>query len=108
MDLNKKPGIRFLGVDLLDVTFAVKGPPPAQGIKVDPSFKITRQISDNGRQLDLLMAVDLFGNVAQIERAPLVFTLTFHAQFQAMEGEHMPLEEFARWNAPAASCAIRP
>lgn len=95
MDQEKQPGIRFLGVYLWELDFAITGP-PAKRLQLAPDFDAEIEISEDGTTLDLIVSVDLFP-----EESPVRFRLKISGQFEVGEEPNMPLEEFARNHALA-------
>ena len=100
MDANKQPGIRFTGVDVASLTFAISGQIP-KPIPSAISFEITSRLSDDGNSLDIVMKTDLFGGLPENERPPIELNFVLHGQFEATPGENMSVQEFARHYAPA-------
>lgn len=101
MNENKHPGIRFTGVDLLKLEFGITGGFSGDSIAVAPSFSIEARVPEDKKTLDLFLAVDLFGNVAEEKRPPIQLSLVLHGHFEATETPYMALDEFAKHQAPA-------
>ncbi len=100
MKPDEQPGIKFAGVDLLRLSFAVKGPLPEK-IPLGPTFALEAHLSDDNRTLDLLLTIDLFGSVEEEEKPPVDLNFALHGRFTATEESSMSLEEFAKHQAPA-------
>ncbi len=100
MDAKNQPGIRFLGIDLLQLEFAMTGQIPKR-IPAAWLFSVTSQFSEDKKTLDLFVKTDMFGNLPDAEKPPIVLNFLFHARYEVTEGENLSLEEFSRHNAPA-------
>jgi len=100
MKPDEQPGIRFAGVDLVSLDFAVKGPLPEK-IPAGPSFVFEAQLSEDSKILDVFLTTDLFGNVEDEEKPPVHLSFILHGRFLATEKPSMSLEEFAKHQAPA-------
>lgn len=100
MDENRQPGVRFVGVQLTELVFVLKGPAP-NSIPFGPSFDITEKVSEDGETAAVIVSCDLFGALKSEERPPVDFKFTLVGQFQATKTPNMPLQEFAKEYAPA-------
>ena len=100
MDPTKAPGIKFLGVDLLTLDFSVTGE-VQDTIPLGLSFTLESEVSEENRQLDLYLTVDLFGRLEPEKRPSINFTFSLRGRFQALDDDSMPLDEFCQHHAPA-------
>jgi len=103
MSSERQPGIRFTGVHLLRIVFAIRGGPREDvgELHYGPSFKVSRKISEDKRRLDLFLETDLFGGVPEEQKPPIEFNFVLHGQFEVAGEEHLSLEEFAEHQGPA-------
>lgn len=100
MDNKRQPGILFKGVQLLGLTFKVRDEVPKQ-IPLGPKFSIEARFSEDETKLDLVLSVDMFGNVAKEERPNIALAFTLVGGFERVEEGNVSLREFAEYNAPA-------
>ena len=100
MDEEQKPGIRFRGVQLIDLRFSIKGKLPER-IPFAPRFNLQANLFDEEKTLNLIFTVDAFAEVSEKERPGIDLAFTFVGQFEAVGEGGMPLREFAKLNAPA-------
>ncbi len=97
---QRQPGIRFMGIDLIDVVFRMNGPVPEQ-LRFGLAFEMVADISEDGKKLGFAMTTDLFGALKEEERPPINFKFAFVARYEADDDASVSLEEFARAMAPA-------
>jgi len=100
MDPTKQPGIRFLGVYLERLDFAVTGEVP-RPIPNALSLKISRRVSDDKKSVRVRIDGDLFGNLPLNERPPIQFEFAVAGRFAVTETPNLSLDEFAVDHAPA-------
>jgi preprotein translocase subunit SecB len=99
MEPDKQPGIRFEGVDLVSLSFAVEAVPRTP-ISYGISFGCNALLSEDKKALDVFLTTDLFGRLPENERPPIKFVCVVHGRFVAGEAQIMALQEFARHHAP--------
>ena len=100
MDTGSQPGIKFLGVDLLDLRFAIEGEIP-ETIPCGLRLKVASELSEDSKILDILVNTDLFGALEEEDRPPITFEFTLHGRFEATEQTSITMQDFAGHNAPA-------
>ena len=100
MDPNKQPGIRFTGVDLLALKFAISGQMPDR-IPVSASLEIRSQLSEDKKKLDLFLKTDMFGNIQEEKKPPIELNFLLHGRFEGSDEANLSLQEFARHHAAA-------
>ena len=100
MEVDKQPGISFVGLDLLEVHFSINDKPPAE-VPVGLEFTFDAQINDTERLLVGRLSCDLFGALEQEKRPPVEFRFTLAGVFKADENSPMSLTDFAQGYAPA-------
>ena len=100
MDTDSRPGIKFLGVDLLELHFAIRGEVPER-IPWGLSLKVTSEVSEDSKSLEVFLSADLFGAIKEEERPPITCAFTLRGRFEATEQMAMTMQDFAKHNAPA-------
>ena len=100
MEPNENPGIRFAGVKLRRLNFAVRGDVPKE-LPAGLSFEIDAQLSEDKTELMLLLDVDVFGAVPKDKRPDIDLNLRLVGKFEKTGEGGMSLEEFAKHNGPA-------
>ena len=100
MNPSDQPGIRFTGVELLGLTFAIRGEVPDR-IATGLHLTVDRRIAEDGQSLDVVIRGDLFKKVASEERPPAEFKFALRGHFVYGETPNMSWDTFAVDHAPA-------
>jgi len=100
MDDPVQPGIKFIGVDLIYLQFAIRGQLPKE-IPTGIGFSVRRRLSEDEKDLDILLETDVFGDVKDEDRPPIDLKFALRGRYTADENTNMSMEEFAKHNAPA-------
>lgn len=100
MDPMKQPGIRFTGVELLGMSFAVNGEVSGT-IPTGLYLGIDRKVSEDGQTLDVVVQVDLFKNISPEKRPPIDLKFALRGHFVLAEEPNMTWDVFAKDHAPA-------
>ena len=101
MDKEKQPGIRFHGIQLMDLHFSIKGEVPSDRQSIGPAFSLAARFSEDEKRLELSLTTDLFGALDAAQRPPIEFQFTFVALFETEASGNLSLKDFAKHNAPA-------
>ena len=100
MDEKDQPGIRFLGVHLLELHFELKDA-PGERLPTGIKFGVQAELYNDDKKLDIRLDVDVFGAMkdgAQVP--PIEFRFALRGSFEATEACKMPLRDFAEDHGP--------
>ena len=90
MNTDEQPGIRFVGVELLSVEFAVTGEIP-KPMPIGLDFTVEKIIAEDKKALNVLVKVDIFRNVDKEEKPPVDFKFAIVGRFEVGGAtEHVP------------------